>query len=321
MRAQALAPDQKGIVGRAVQQRQTGLMFGLAGYMLLSIGDAVVKTTAGEWPGTGFSALRFAIGAVVIGLIVALTQGRAGFAVPRMHLQIARGMTLGVGALCFYLSLFVMPLAEATAIGFAAPMVIALLSARLLGERIARASWAAMVLATIGVLIILRPNVALLGWGALLPVVAMVAMAIFLMLNRATANDVSPLAAQFWVALWVTPLQAAVALVGHYSGARSLVFTQLPSPDIIARCCFVALSASGAHLLLFTATRRVSAATMAPTSYVQIIMAIGLGILLFNQPPDAVAMAGIALIVTAGLVLWYAGRAPSVDPMGEGITP
>jgi drug/metabolite transporter (DMT)-like permease len=291
-----------------VEARNAGLLFGIIGYILLTCGDAVIKTMAGEYPGTVITAMRFAMGAVGIGAIILLREGRAGFAVPRKGLQLARGISLSTASLCFYSSLFFMPLAEATAISFAAPVFIALLSSRIFGERVTAASWGAMLIASIGVVVVLRPNVALLGVTALLPLVAMGAMSVFVILNRISAQDVSPLASQFWVALVATPVQGAVALALHMAGVAGMVVPGPPDWTVLARCLFVAVSASSAHMLLFMATRRVSPATMAPTSYVQIIMALLLGVVLFNDWPDAVALAGTALIVVAGLWLWMAGR-------------
>jgi drug/metabolite transporter (DMT)-like permease len=294
-------------------------LFGLAGYALLTLGDAVIKSMAGDWPATAVTALRFLFGAAGIGAMIALRQGRAGFAVPRPRLQAARGVSLSIGSLCFYMSLFFMPLAEATVISFAAPIVIALLSNWWFGEQLPRVSWLAMVLATIGVIVVLRPNLALYGWPALLPIAAMLAMSVFIMLNRISAQDVSPLASQFWVALYAAPIQLLVAAIGHGSGEPSLAVTALPSWDVVLRCALVALSASAAHMLLFTATQRVSPAIMAPTSYVQIVVAIVLGAVAFGDWPDAVALAGIGLIVTAGLALWYASGTNRAD--GEEFTP
>jgi drug/metabolite transporter (DMT)-like permease len=288
-----------------VNQQRSGLLFGLSGYCLLTAGDAVIKTTAGDWPITAITAVRFIVGALAIGCIIAVREGRTGFAVPRPRLQLARGVTLSIASLSFFASLQFMPLAEATVISFAAPVLIALLSSWWFGEKVPRISWLAMVLATIGVVTVLRPNVAEYGWPALLPITATLAMSVFVMLNRISASDVSPLASQFWVAAYAVPIQLGVAAVGHGSGEPLLAVTALPTWDVLARCALVALTASSAHMLLFAATRRVSAATMAPTSYVQIIVALGLGALFFGDWPDLTALAGTALIVAAGLALWY----------------
>lgn len=282
-------------------------LFGLAGFALLSLGDSVIKSIAGEWPGTAVAALRFTLGAAGLGILLYWREGRAAFATPRLMLQIARGAALAWASLLFFLAIFAMPLAEATAIQFINPMLTALLSAALLGERIPPRVWAMILLAFAGVLMVLRPNVELLGWAALLPLGAALGMSALMMLNRMTASDVSPLAAQFHVALWASPFLIAAALAGHASGAAALVIGW-PAPDVIARCAAVAVSASIAHALVYQATIRSSAAEIAPTVYVQILAATMIGMLWFGDWPDLPALIGTAIIIAAGLGLWYGRR-------------
>lgn len=281
------------------------MLLALSGYAILSCGDAVMKSMAGEWPAFAVVVLRFAFGAIGLAAVLAWKEGRAGFAAQRPWWQVARGAALAGASLAFIFSLFIMPMAEAVAILFAGPIVTALVSAALLGEKLPKVTWVAMLLASIGVILVLRPNVAELGWAALLPLGSTVIMSAFLLLNRATARDVSPLAAMFWASLWATPVCLIAAVMGHLSGTEAL---QVAVPDIsvVARCAIVAVTASCAHSLIFMATTRVSAAQVVPAGYIQIIIALALGVLLFGDWPDLMAMAGTACIILAGLWLWQA---------------
>ena len=283
-------------------------LLGVAGFGLLSLGDSVVKSIAGEWPGTAAAALRFALGAAGLGALLWWREGRAGFAAPRMGLQIARGAALALASLMFFLALFVMPQAEATAIQFVSPMLTALLSAWLLAERISTRAWGAIGLAFAGVLVVLRPNVAALGLAALLPLGAALGMAALILLNRRSGKDVSPLAAQFFVAAFATPFLLVAALAGQISGAPALTIGW-PDSSVVLRCALVAVTASTAHWLVYRATLCASAAAIAPTVYVQIIAATLIGMVWFGDWPDAVAVGGTALIIAAGLWLWYGSRA------------
>lgn len=284
-------------------------LLGLAGFGLLTLGDSVIKTIAGQWPGMAVAALRFAIGTAGLGMLLWLRQGRTGFALQRPWLQVARGLALAAATAFFFSALHIMPLAEATAIQFASPVLTALLSAALLGERIRRTVWGAIGLAFVGVLIVLRPNIDALGIAALLPLGAAAGMAALILLNRATTGDVTPLGAQFFVAAAATPFLAFAAMAGHLTGLPAL---QVGWPDlsVVLRCALVAVSASTAHGLIYLATMRASAATIAPTVYVQILVATLIGILWFGDWPDAIALGGTALIIAAGIWLWRQGRAP-----------
>ncbi len=296
------------------QSHRGGLLLAICGFCILSSGDAFIKTIAGEWPGTAVAGLRFSMGAAGLGVLLLWRQGRAGFAVPDMRVQVARGICLAVASLLFFLSIHIMPLAEATAISFASPAIIALLSALFLGERIGKWSWLAMLLASVGVIAVLRPNVALLGWAAAMPLAAAFAMASFFLLNRASANHISPLAAQFWAAAYAAPVSVVAAVLGQASGAEMLAFGA-PDWSVVARCALVAVTASTAHYLVYLATTKASAAAIAPASYVQILVALGIGIVAFGDFPDLVGTLGTMCIVAAGLLLWFTA------PKGATTTP
>jgi len=279
----------------------------LCGFALLSIGDAVIKSIAGAWPGTAVAALRYSIGAIGLGTLLFLKEGRQGFAMPLPKLQWLRGFSVAMATICFFSSIFLMPLADATAIGFTSPMITAIFSAIFLHERTHATKWIAIFVAFGGVLMIMRPNVMELGWVALLPLAAAMSMAFMIIGNRAVAGTGSPLLMQFLVASLAVPFILGAALIGHFSGVEAL-HVGVPDWTIIARCTLVAVTASFAHWLIYMATTRASAAEIAPMTYVQLLIAVGLGIILFGDWPDLTSLAGAVIIVTSGLILWRGSR-------------
>ena len=152
--SEAPAPptDRAGSAGQAPQaergsRTRTALLIALAGFFSLSIGDAIVKSMAGEWPGTAVSALRYCFGALGLALILAWRLGRAGFVLPRAWLQFGRGAAVSVATICFFMAVMAMPLADATAIQFTSPIITALLSPLVLRERTTSATFFATLLA------------------------------------------------------------------------------------------------------------------------------------------------------------------------------
>jgi drug/metabolite transporter (DMT)-like permease len=286
---------------------RSGLLYAVCGFALLSLGDAVIKSIAGAWPGTAVAALRYSIGAVGLGTLLYLKEGRQGFVVPMPKVQILRGFAVAMATICFFSSIFVMPLAEATAIGFTSPMITAVLSAIFLHERTNMAKWAATLIAFGGVLLIMRPNVAELGWVALLPLGAAMSMALLMIGNRAVAGAGSPILMQFLVASLAVPFIFTAAVLGHFSGVQAL-HIGIPDWTIVARCAVVAVTASFAHWLIFMATTRASAADIAPMTYVQLLTALVLGIFIFGDWPDMTSLAGSAIIIASGLLLWRKSR-------------
>ena len=285
-----------------------GLLLALAGFALLSTGDAVIKSIAGAWPATAIAALRYLLGASGLAALLWWQEGKGGFVLPNPKIQLVRGASVAVATICFFSAIFLMPLAEATAITFTSPMITALLAALVLNERAGRATILATAAAFGGVLLILRPNFAVLGWASLLPLGSAIGMACMMTGNRAVAGRGSALLMQFLLAAVAAPVLVLAAIGGHLSGISVL---EKPFPDwtIIAKICVVAITATCAHFLIYLGTTRASATEIAPMTYVQLLVAMLLGVLVFGDWPDAVSLLGSAIIIGAGLFLWQHKRA------------
>lgn len=291
------------------QSDRAGLLYALAGFALLSLGDAIIKGMAGLWPPTAMAAARYVIAAVALSAMLAAKQGRGAlWPMPRAGLQWWRGAGVALASVAMFTAVWLMPLAEATAISFTQPMLTALLAVPLLGERLRPAAIAATCLAFAGVIVVLRPNFAEIGLAALLPLLSALGMAVLMIANRAAAGAGSALAMQAYVAITGTVLLLLATVIGHFSGIERFAM-HWPQWDVLARCGFIACSATLAHWLIYNGTMRAGAATVAPMTYVQLLAAVVLGWVFFGELPDAIAMAGAGIIVAAGLWLWYLGRA------------
>ena len=158
-----------------------------------------------------------------------------------------------------------------------------------------------------GVLIMLRPNVASFGWAALLPLVAAFAMAGVMILNRLVSNQRSVIAAQFYGAFWTTVFMAIIAITGHFL-FPAMEIAGAFSMKMLVLCATVAVLNTGCHFLLYVATMRASAATIAPIVYVQLVVSSLLSVYIFGDTMDPLAMAGGALIILGGLIMWQSER-------------
>jgi len=290
---------------------RSGLLFALAGFSLLSLGDAVVKSMTGEWSPTAISALRYVLGAVGLTTLLVARQGRSAFAMPLPKVQAVRGLAVAIATVGFFSAVFVMPLAAATSLTFTSPMITALLAAVVLGEPARRETWIASLAAFAGVLIVLRPNFLAVGWAALLPLLSALGMSVLMIANRYVAGKASPLAMQAFIATMAASVLVLVALAFHFAGPERFHLTW-PDWTVLLRCAFVAVSASSAHWFIYLGTTRAGAASVAPMTYVQLIMASLLGWLFFDSHPDAMTLLGAAIIVGAGLYLWRAGQVRQV---------
>ncbi|QFT77197.1 DMT family transporter [Erythrobacter sp. THAF29] len=287
-------------------EERTGLAYAITGFAILSVGDAVVKSMAEDWPPYAVAALRFTIGALALSVMLWRSEGASAFKPRNPWLQIARGICLAIASVSFFSAIYLMPLADAMSIGFLAPVLTQLLAGPLLGEKVRPAVWGVSIVALIGVGIILRPNLAELGWAALLPLNSAVFFALMMIANRASAGEGSALSMQVFIAGICAPILIVLALGIKLSGIPALDFGW-PSWDVVLRCAIVAFTASSAHWLAYIGTAKAGAAQVAPAIYVQMLVAIALGWWIFGDRPDLFTLGGAGLIIAAGLYLWRDG--------------
>ncbi len=292
-----------------MDNHRSALLLALMGFALLSVGDALVKSMAGAWPGIAIGALRYVVGTCGLGLALLLREGPKGFGFPHLRWQIVRGASVAASAMAFFTAVQVMPIGEATAISFTSPMITALLASIILHEPLRRETWIASGVAFAGVLVILRPNFMVLGPTALLPVIAATGMALLMIANRKVAGQGSALSMQFNVALIGAICLVSATVVGHLAGFDFMQLS-VPAASVLIKSAAIAVTASSAHALIYIATTRVGPAAIAPMTYVQLLIAGMFGWMLFGERPDLAAAIGSLVIVGAGLYLWRSGGAP-----------
>ncbi|MFN3748168.1 MAG: DMT family transporter [Sphingorhabdus sp.] len=285
----------------------SGFTLALCGFALLTCGDAIIKSMAGMWPAPAIAALRFSIAVPLLAIFVGSTQGVQALRVARPWVQLGRGFSIAASSSLFFLSLFLLPLAEATAIVFISPILTALLSAVFLREHMQRAAWLATSIALAGVAMVLRPNIAEVGIVALLPLIAATFFSSMMIFNRLAAGTGSPMALQWILAAVAAPILLAVAFAGHLSGIDQFA-VGWPHWSVVLRCAIVALTASTAHWLIYLGTTRGTAADAAQAVYIQLPVALLIDGLVFRHFPDALALGGSLLIVCAGLIMWQNQR-------------
>jgi drug/metabolite transporter (DMT)-like permease len=203
---------------------------------------------------------------------------------------IGGAMVIGVGG---------MPLADATVLLFAGPFLVVALSGLLLGERVGGASWAAVALGFVAVLMVARPGTGTFSPYAVFPLAAAVFYAGFQLMSRrlATLGEASATTLAWTLGIGLV-LSAPLAL------------WEWRSPDAAgwALGAALALAFAFAHLLIVRAYDRAPANVLAPFSYVQIAAATLFGIAAFGAVPDLLTLAGVALIAAAGVLVVRTGR-------------
>ncbi len=289
------------------QSDRAGLLYALAGFSTLSIGDAIIKGMAGAWPAPAMAATRYVAGTALLAVLLGRAEGLAALRLPRDPLQWLRGVAISVSAVGMFLAVWIMPLAEATTIVFTQPIITAVLAALVLGERARLSTWAATLVAFAGVYLVLRPNYEAAGWGVLLPVLSAAGMAVTIIVNRKVTGRASVLAMQYYMSVTAMLFLGVATLAAHLTGAEAFRM-HWPAWSVIARCAFIGLTATFAQWMIFMGTVKAGAGTVAPMTYGQLLVATALGLVFFGDRPDLISLAGATVIIGAGLFLWWRGR-------------
>lgn len=193
-----------------------------------------------------------------------------------------------------FTAMMMLPMAEATTIGFAAPVFATLLAAVLLGEPTGRYRWGAILLGFVGVILAMRPSAnAAFGWGPWIALAgALMTGFVYIQIRRLSKSE-SPAAIVFWFSLsTLVPLGIGMVFVARNHGMTGWL--------IIA-----ALSVSGAiaQLLLTAAMRHASVAAIGTMDYTGLIWSILFGYYIFDAIPGPGTWFGAPVIIVAGLVI------------------
>lgn len=280
-----------------------GMTFALVAFCGFPVGDTLIKSLSGEWPPLAVAALRFSIGALLFALILLSREGTAGFRVRRPWMHLARGAFLSIATAAFFSALFIMPLADASAIQFINPILTALLAVVVLGERMRPIAWFAVFLGFGGVLIMLQPNGSTFGWAAALPLVSAVGVSGLMILNRLVSTQSSVWAAQFYMSFWAAIFLFLGTLLSPLL-LPELQVNGLPPTRVVATCCLVAVTAGTCHYLLYRATMTAGASVVAPIVYAQLPVATLISVLVFGDPLKELVLLGGSLVLLSGICLW-----------------
>lgn len=302
----------------AISRPTAGIVFILFGMFAISINDMLVKQLSGGYPLHQIVFFRSTIGILFSLILVQMEGGWGILRTSQPGLQLLRGVLVVVSNLCFFAAIAVLPLADATALFFAAPLFITLLSIPVLGEKVGPLRIGAVVFGFIGVIIMQRP------WQStealqvdrlilLLPVIAALTYAGMQVMTRKLGATSKASAMSVYIQatfIVVSVLFWLVAGDGRYAGTGNA------SAEFLLRAWIWPASGEWWLLLglgfnsaiigycLSQAYRLTDAATVAPFEYVGLPLAVFWGWLIWADLPEWEVWTGMAMIMAAGLFVF-----------------
>jgi drug/metabolite transporter (DMT)-like permease len=263
------------------------------------INDALVKHVSQSLPSAQLIFLR----GVMASLLVLLVAQRLGHLhrvremfQPRVAL---RGAIDACATMLYLLSLFQLPIANATAINLAAPLFMTVFAVLFMGERAGPARWSAVLLGFVGVLCIVQPRGDGFNAWALLCLLGTLFHAARDLLTRRIDPAIPSIIITLATALAVTVLSGALSLVYGWQpfGVRELALLGVAAAFL-----------AGGYLLLVQCMRSGEVSLTAPFRYCSVLVAVLLGYVVWREVPTAWAWMGIALLVGSGLYMLHSER-------------
>jgi len=263
------------------------------GVFCLVVNDAMAKWLTTHYEPLQIVFMRNLVALPIIAAIVLATGGRPALRTRHLRVHAWRGLLLVGGAYSFFVGLKYLPLAEATALIFAAPIFITALSVPLLREHVGWRRWAAVVAGFIGVLIIVRPGATAFQPASLFVVATAVLYALFMIGSRWIDRSEG-----FW-----TMMLYLVAFPLLFSGAIEHIVWRTPQWDHLPLFLGMAVFGTLGMSLISQAFRLAPAAIVAPFDYTALIWASLFGWLLWNEIPGVWTYAGAAVIIAGGIYI------------------
>lgn len=284
----------------SARHRRIGIGLVVGATLCFSVLDATAKWLVQSLPVVQVVWLRFVSHVLLMALILAPGHGRRMLRMQSPKLQALRGAMLASMTALNFFALQYLQLAETGAIQFSVPILIALLSAWWLHEKLDARRWLAIVCGFAGVMLVIRPGSQAFHPAILLSVANALVYAAFNMLTRRMAASETPESMQLLSAAMAALLLAPFALAQWQTPATLVQWALL---------LLCGLMGGVGHLFVATAHRYASAAVLGPFIYQQILYMALLGWLVFGQVPDSFVVAGALVVVVSGLyLLWMEMR-------------
>lgn len=270
-----------------------GILFVVIATFLFVVMNAAVKILSQHLPTIELIWAR-TLGHLIV-VIALFAPGHGGWrllATRRPAIQLGRSLLLLTSTSFFFTALNRVPLADATAVSFTSPLLVAALAVPVLGERVGISQWASIAVGFAGALVVIRPTGKGASAYAFLVLGSAICYALYQVLTRLVASVDAPETSVTYSALagtlvlsllvpfvWRTPQQPAhwlmlaalglLGALGHYCVARALLWAP--------------------------------ASIVSPFHYVQLVWAAGAGYVLFGDVPSGWTWLGAAIIVASGL--------------------
>jgi len=274
-----------------------GILWMLLTMLLFAGINAIAKYLTLTYPVPQVVWARYAFHLLLLALMLRSRLPRAA-RTRRLGLQLTRSLLMVLSTAFYFTGIHFIPLADAGAIMFVAPILVTALSFPLLGEQVGPRRWAGVAVGFVGALIVIRPGFGVMHAAAVLPFCAACLHALYQISTRKVSAVDTPLTSLVYT-----------ALIGGLVASAVVPFAWT-APDAAGWALMLLLGLLGGagHFAMIKAFQLAPAATVTPFGYTTLLWVTLFGFLLFDDLPDAWTVLGALVIVSSGLYIFHRER-------------
>jgi len=282
------------IVGHKATDRPNHAIFHLmVAVLLFALQDVFIKSLPSTMPVVEIVFFRSIFAFIPLFFLAFMEKHPRIFKTTKPFLQVSRAVMGFVMTFLFIASYRLIPLAEAYALSYTAPLFITLLSIPLLKEKVGYKRWFAVIVGFAGVLFILRPGFTEFSWGAIFAVVGSVFNALSLLGTRFLSNEDSI----FFIVFTFTFVSMAL------SGLILPFFWTPIDLWLVLQFVLIGITGGSAQIAIAYSFKLAPASYISPFDYASLIWALAFGYIFWNDVPNYFMVTGSLIIIGAGIYL------------------
>jgi drug/metabolite transporter (DMT)-like permease len=278
---------------------RVGIQAMVAAMACFIINDTLVKYVGQNVPAAQLIFIRSAMASLLVLAVVVATGASAQIREIGRGWVVVRAALDAISTFLYLVSLFHLPIATATSIYSTLPLLITILAALVIGERVRSTLWLATLMGLAGVLLIVQPQSAGLDVYAGVCFAATAVVAVRDIVTRRVRDSVPSIVVTLSTTLMVTILAGVLSLIEGWQQIRARDFGMLAMAAISLAC---------AYALIVRSTRRGDLPVVSPFRYSALLFAVIMGYLVWGDVPNNLAWCGVALLVASGIYVLRASR-------------
>ena len=274
-------------------QNQQGIIFMLLSVICFSTMDILVKFLSASYPTFQLVLFRGVFGLIPIFFIIPKNRYKNLFYTSKIKLHSVRAIAGAFAMIFLFLGLKYLPIADAIAISFAAPVFATIFSIIFLKETVRIFRWIAIITGLVGVLIILKPGTDLFSFYAIYPILFCIGFGII----SIAIKKLSSTEPDYLIALYFTVVLIIIGSISCF-----FQWETIKQPDLVF-LILIGISGSLGNIFLTKSIRHAEVSKVTPIKYLSLIFATISGIFIFNEIPSLYTFLGSLLIITSTAII------------------